>query len=198
MILLTSSSFWDTSRLQDCEQKLQQITKKQGANVDNLLSLVARNRTVLDGMKVHTQGIPTRKKNPFLDLYFDFSPIPFVCVCVCQSFSFLLRVFGKTAIKVQAMQQLVEIVLDSDQDRSATFDDDEIETLELRFQAVVGITVNTDLLKKRVKATDRSLSSVFTLLKEIDHAEDIHDMESASLASERIFVIDTEALKSSQ
>jgi hypothetical protein len=121
-----------------------------------------------------------------------------VYVCVCQSFSFLLRVFGKAAIKVQAMQQLVEIVLDSDQDRSANFDDDEIETLELRFQAVVGITVNTDLLKKRVKATDRSLSSVFTLLKEIDHAEDIHDMESASFASERIFVIDTEALKSSQ
>jgi hypothetical protein len=95
---------------------------------------------------------------------------------------------SQRAIRTDTINDLVQALLQSDFDRSATFSDNEIENdLEISLMLVPGITVNHQLLVKRIKATDRDMASVLALLQEIDR-DDLAD-------EERIFRVDIDERK---
>jgi hypothetical protein len=95
---------------------------------------------------------------------------------------------SQRAIRTDTINDLVQALLQSDFDRSATFSDSEIENdLEISLMLVPGITVNHELLVKRIKATDRDMASVLALLQEID-SDDLVD-------EERIFRVDIDERK---
>jgi hypothetical protein len=92
------------------------------------------------------------------------------------------------AIRTDTINDLVQALLQSDFDRSATFSDNEIENdLEICLMLVPGITVNHQLLVKRIKATDRDMASVLALLQEVDR-DDLTD-------DERVFRVDIDERK---
>jgi hypothetical protein len=95
---------------------------------------------------------------------------------------------SQRAIRTDTINDLVQALLQSDFDRSATFSDSEIENdLEISLMLVPGITVNHELLVKRIKSTDRDMASVLALLQEID-SDDLVD-------EERIFRVDIDERK---
>jgi hypothetical protein len=95
---------------------------------------------------------------------------------------------SQRAIRTDTINDLVQALLQSDFDRSATFSDNEIENdLEISLMLVPGITVNHQLLVKRIKATNRDMASVLALLQEIDR-DDLAD-------EERIFRVDIDERK---
>jgi hypothetical protein len=95
---------------------------------------------------------------------------------------------SQRAIRTDTINDLVQALLQSDFDRSATFSDNEIENdLEISLMMVPGITVNHQLLVTRIKATDRDMASVLALLQEIDR-DDLAD-------EERIFRVDIDERK---
>lgn len=95
---------------------------------------------------------------------------------------------SQRSIRTDTINDLVQALLQSDFDRSATFSDNEIENdLEISLMLVPGITVNHQLLVKRIKATDRDMASVLALLQEIDR-DDLAD-------EERIFRVDIDERK---
>jgi hypothetical protein len=95
---------------------------------------------------------------------------------------------SQRAIRTDTINDLVQALLQSDFDRSATFSDNEIENdLEISLMLVPGITVNHQLLVTRIKATDRDMGSVLALLQEIDR-DDLAD-------EERIFRVDIDERK---
>jgi hypothetical protein len=95
---------------------------------------------------------------------------------------------SQRAIRTDTINDLVQALLQSDFDRSATFSDNEIENdLEISLMLVPGITVNHQLLVKRIKATNRDMASVLALLQEIDR-DDLAD-------EERIFRVDMDERK---
>ena len=91
----------------------------------------------------------------------------------------------KQLIKADAMQALMAIILESEFDESASFNDQEIRRLMLRMNNLPAVTVQEDLLKARVEK-QRSLYSVIGLLNDLDHAG---DDSSSKPAEERIFTI---------
>jgi hypothetical protein len=100
----------------------------------------------------------------------------------------LFVLVSQRAIRTDTINDLVQALLNSDFDRSATFSDSEIENdLEISLMMVPGITVNHELLVERIKATDRDMASVLALLREIDN-DDLVD-------EERIFRVDIDERK---
>jgi hypothetical protein len=72
--------------------------------------------------------------------------------------------------------------MESDFDGSSKFDDSEIDNLEIFMLTVPGVEINHELLKQRIRETDRDLSSVLSLLQELENAD--------LLPEERIFTLD--------
>jgi len=96
------------------------------------------------------------------------------------------RLFVQKVVKSEAEQTFLRAVLDSDFDQSNEFSDQEVQMLEYRLRNVPGMTINQEMLKTKVKASDRSLASVLQLLSEL-YNDDIKD-------EERIFQIHEEEL----
>jgi hypothetical protein len=81
---------------------------------------------------------------------------------------------SQRAIRTDTINDLVQALLQSDFDRSATFSDNEIEN-------------DLEISLKRIKSTDRDMASVLALLQEID-SDDLVD-------EERIFRVDIDERK---
>lgn len=77
----------------------------------------------------------------------------------------------QAAAKAELAQIVINAIIESDFDSSGTFSDQEIKILELRMKSCTGVIVNDKLLIQTVEASDRSLSTVLSLLDHLDRLD---------------------------
>lgn len=88
------------------------------------------------------------------------------------------------AVRAEMLQILLTAIVESDVDASGTFTDQEIKVLQMRLSNLPGISTNSERLLQRLTAGSRALSSVLTLVADIDRDDVPLD--------QRVFYIDND------
>ena len=96
------------------------------------------------------------------------------------SHGFGVLLLYQAAVKSQALQTLVESIIESDTDGSGKFSDREMKLLEMRLKNMRGVKVNHSRLVDTMSHSTRDLNGILKMVQNMDQVPE----------EDRIFVFD--------
>jgi hypothetical protein len=145
-------------RLEDVEQALDTISKTQGKSVAAFAEQVEKNKEILLSMKVGNICAYSAKRFPCKDA-------PNEHKSRNSHYVVVISICPQANLKGTVMQNLLSVVMASDQDKDMLVDQEEVDTLIKRIEGIGGVTVKED--KFRAAFAGNSVSSLMNIVSNL-------------------------------
>ena len=145
-------------RLKEQESRLNDITEKQGTNVDSFVKLVKENKELVKKQKVRSCSPNYRDA--------EFAIIVFPSLKVFLSYE-----SRQLIVRQETAQLLSSVIINSDGDYSGTLDEKEAKKLAIKLNALPGVNVEQEALSSALKDNDGSLGYLLKVCNEFTDQE---------------------------